>query len=125
MLVDLTEREGEARSILKGFEDRGDELDGFKALLALQERFDVQTTSSILQALLEVVKPSGIRGDKDMVSGIMKWETLLGALENRFGEVLPENLRTAILVGMLPKDHQEMVIEEHSHGRWEAEVPGV
>ena len=46
VLVDLTEREGEARNILKGFEDRGDELDGFKALLALQERFDVQTTSS-------------------------------------------------------------------------------
>ena len=96
VLVVLTEREGEARNILKGFEDRGDELDGFKALLALQERFDVQTTSSILQALLQVVKPSGIRGDKDMVSGIMGWETLLGTLENRFGEVLSENLRTAI-----------------------------
>ena len=81
-------------------------------MLALQERFDVQTTSSILQALLEVVKPTGIRGDKDMVSGILNWETLLGSLENRFGEVLSENLRTAILVGMLPKDHAEMVIEK-------------
>ena len=40
VLVDLTEREGEARRILKGFEDRGEELDGFKAMLALQERFD-------------------------------------------------------------------------------------
>ena len=98
--------------ILKGFKDRGEELDGFRALLALQERFDVQTTSSILQALLEVVKPTGIRGDKEMVAGILKWETLLGALENRFGEVLSENLRTAILVGMLPKEHQEMVIEK-------------
>ena len=57
VLVDLTEREGEARRILKGFEDRGEQLDGFKAMLALQDRFDVQTTSSILQALLEVVKP--------------------------------------------------------------------
>ena len=95
-----------------GFEDRGEQLDGFKAMLALQERFDVQTTSSILQALLEVVKPTGIKGDKDMVSGIMGWETLLGTLENRFGEVLSENLRTAILVGMLPKDHAEMVIEK-------------
>ena len=36
----------------------------------------------------------------------------MGSLENRFGEVLSENLRTAILVGMLPKDHQEMVIEK-------------
>ena len=78
----------------------------------LQGRFDVQTTSSILQALLEVVKPTGIKGDKDMVSGILNWELLLGSLENRFGEVLSENLRTAILVGMLPKDHQEMVIEK-------------
>ena len=72
ILVDLTEWDGEARRTLKGFEDRGEELDGFRALLALQERFDVQTTSSILQALLEVVKPTGIRGDKEMVAGILK-----------------------------------------------------
>ena len=66
----------------------------------------------MLQEFLEVVKPAGIRRDKDMVAGILNWETLLGALENRFGEVLSENLRTAILLGMLPKDHQDMVIEK-------------
>ena len=112
ILVSLTEGGSEARAVLKGFEDRGEELDGFRGLLALHERFDVQTTSSMLQAFLEVVKPGGIKGDKDMVGAISRWETLVGALENRFGEVISENLKTAILVGMLPKEYHDMVIEK-------------
>jgi hypothetical protein len=110
ILVSLTESGSEARSVLKGFEDRGAELDGFRGLLALQERFDVQTTSSMLGAFLEVVKPGGIKGDKDMVGSISRWETLVGALENRFGEVISENLKTAILIGMLPKEYHDLVI---------------
>ena len=61
ILVSLTEGGTEARAVLKGFEDRGEELDGYIGLLALQERFDVQTTSSMLGAFLEVVKPGGIK----------------------------------------------------------------
>ena len=43
------------------------------------------------------MNPGGIKGDKDMVGSISKWETLVGTLENRFGEVISENLKTAIL----------------------------
>ena len=82
ILVSLTEGGTEARAVLKGFEDRGEELDGYVGILALQERFDVQTTSSMLGAFLEVVKPGAIKGDKDMVGSISRWETLVGALEN-------------------------------------------
>jgi hypothetical protein len=107
ILVSLTEGGTEARAVLKGFEDRGEELDGYVGLLALQERFDVQTTSSMLGMFLEVVKPGGIKGDKDMIGKISNWETLVGALENRFGEVITENLKTALLIGRLPKEYHD------------------
>ena len=49
----------DAKALLKGFGDRGEDLDGYKALLALQQRFDVSTTSSMSSAYLEVVTPKG------------------------------------------------------------------
>ena len=61
-----------------------------------------------------MVNPAGIKGDKDLVAGLTYWETKVGTLENRFGERLSENLRTAILVGMLPKEHHDLVIEKKS-----------
>ena len=85
-LVSLVNSGTEAKALLKGFGDRGEDLDGYKALLAFQQRFDVSTTSSMLASYLEVVTPKGIKGDKDLVGRINLWETRVGPLENKFGE---------------------------------------
>ena len=46
----LTERGTEGKALMKGFEDRKEDLDGYRALLALQQHFDVRTTASMLAA---------------------------------------------------------------------------
>eukprot|EP00973_Karenia_brevis_P025759 3554519-Karenia_brevis.AAC.1 len=55
VLVSLTN--GETLNILRGLQDTPFRYDGFKALVALSQRFDVKASSSMLSIFLEVVSP--------------------------------------------------------------------
>ena len=115
VLVGLTA--GEAKSIVKGISDSGRGQDGFAAYLALHRRYDVRTQASLLQAYLEVVNPGGIKGIGDMVAAIHKWESKVAVLKMRHGEDIgggSGELKKAIFVGMLPKDYQDMIMQNQS-----------
>ena len=109
-------KSGEAKGILKGMLDSGMASDGFKALVILRRRFDAITTGILLQAYLEVVAPSGIKNSGEVISGIHKWEAKEALLRSRFEEVMSDKLKLAIVLGMLPKEYQEMVLHAHSGG---------
>ena len=101
----------EARNILRGMADSGDSYNGYKGLLLLNKRFDSKTAASLLQSYLEVVHPDKLKGSSEVIAGIQKWERKVGELAQRYGEKRSDNLKMAILVGILPKDFQDMVFQ--------------
>ena len=105
VLVQLTE--GEAKSALTELASNNGgagEDDGYQGLLLLQQRFDNQTTSSLLQLFCEVITP-GVLKFKDIVTGIHSWERRIALLGSKFNETITENIKLAVLIGMLPKDY--------------------
>ena len=68
-------------------------------------------SANMLQAYLSVVKPEGIKSVMDLTKGIHKWEADIASLENRFDEGIKERLKSAILIGMIPKEYQDMVLQ--------------
>ena len=62
--------------------DEGSGMDGFKALLVLNRRFDVKTSASLLQSYLEVVSPPTIKNVMDVANSVHGWETKVLALKS-------------------------------------------
>ena len=91
--------------------DSGDSYNGYKGLLLLNKRFDSKTAASLLQTYLEVVHADKLKGSSEVIAGVQKWERKVGELAQRYGEKLSDNLKMAILVGILPKDFQDMVFQ--------------
>eukprot|EP00973_Karenia_brevis_P077967 10830890-Karenia_brevis.AAC.1 len=86
-------------------------MDGFKALVLLNQKFDVKNGGSLLNSSLEVVSPVSLKGSRDLVSGVQGWERKVAALKSRYGEEIRGHLKLAILVSMLPKEYQEEIIK--------------
>ena len=97
VLVSLVE--GEAKMVVKGLMgikgEGGD--DGYKALLLLQQRFDILTAAGLLQAYMDVVNPGILKGGPDAVSGIYKWEAKLAVLSSRYDGEVKEELKGSYL----------------------------
>ena len=123
MLVSLTD--GDAKGILKGMLEGVGEADGFRAMLMFLRRFNVKTMATLMQAYLEVVNPPAIKGIGDVVGGIHRWEMKCTALHHWYGQELSEEIKTAILVGMLGKDLQELVCFFGDHCRPSIEHVGI
>eukprot|EP00973_Karenia_brevis_P062751 8725328-Karenia_brevis.AAC.1 len=66
VLVFLTS--GEPLGMLRGLQDTQFQFDGYKAIVALSQRFDLKTSSSMLSSFLEIVSPKAVK-DKDLVPG--------------------------------------------------------
>ena len=100
---------GEARSVVKSLSDVGGFQDCFKALVLLCSRFDAKTAASLLHAFTEVVRPKDLKAS-EVSKGIQAWEGKLGALKSRYNEDLNGNIKLAILIGMLPREYQDLVL---------------
>ena len=96
---------------MRGVAERGFGEDGFKALNDLQHRFDSRTAASHLHAFLAVVNPPQISKITEVQIALQKWESLVSQLKLRHGEDLGDKLKLAILIGMLPKELSDMVIQ--------------
>ena len=109
----------DAKGILKEMVDSGGEHDGFKALLILSRRFDSSTAAGLLRSYLTVVTPKKISGSSDLVSAVHGWEANVAILKERYGEVLGDKLKLAILVGMLPNEFRDLVLQSGAaQGTW-------
>eukprot|EP00973_Karenia_brevis_P030387 4189624-Karenia_brevis.AAC.1 len=93
MLVLLVD--GEPLGISRGLQDTRLQYDGFKAVVTLNQRFVVKTSSSTLASFLEVVSPGGLK-DKDLVAGVHQWERRAADLRTRFGEEIKGSLKLAV-----------------------------
>ena len=102
---------GEAKGIVRGIMDLGSGQDGFKALVGLNTRYDATNGASMLHAFLEVVSPTPLRNLGEIIPGINKWESKVGNLRSRYDDGPGDKLKQAIMVGMLPKEYQDMVMQ--------------
>ena len=110
LLCGLTE--GDAKSVVRTVVDKGFAQDGFKAFVDLGRRFEAQTAASLLQTFIEGVSPPHIKSTGDIIPGIHRWEAKLAILKSRHGEEINGNLRIAIFLGMLPKEYQDMIMQQ-------------
>ena len=114
VLCSLTD--GEAKNILRCMDDNGMGYDGFKGIMALGKRFDVRTKASMLQAYLDVVAPKSITKIGDIVPRINSWEAKILGIVSRYGTecAIPDGVKMAIFVGMLPQDFRDMILQNTS-----------
>ena len=108
VLVSITG--GEVKSLVRGIVDLGFKQDGFKTLVTLNERFDSRNSATLLQAFLEVVNPPIIKRIGDIVAMVHRWESRVAALKRRYQEDINDQIRLAILMGMLPQEYQDMIM---------------
>ena len=109
LIAGLTD--GEAETIVRSVVDRGLMQDGFKALIDLNNRFDRRTAASLLSALLKVISPPHIGNYKDVITATANWEARVAALKSEHGEEIGEKVKMAIFMNMLPKDLQDMILQ--------------
>ena len=78
--------------------------------MLLDKRFDTKTAATLLQTLMEALTPGTLR-PKEVVQGIHNWETKIAILKTRYDEELRPMVKLAVLMSILPKDFQEMVLQ--------------
>ena len=117
--VMCTLTQGEPKDILREMVESGDLTRapcGFRAILLFNHRFDAQTPASMLRAFLEVVNPPQIKGTADATASINAWEMKVSKLRGKYMQALSAELQTAIFVGMLPKEFQDLVLQRGTLG---------
>ena len=88
--------------------DAHSDQDGFRAILALNHRYDQRTTATLLQASLDVVGPPVLKSVNDVLSGVPKWEGKIACLLNRHREDLSDQMKLAISINMMPREYQDV-----------------
>ena len=103
-----------SENMVNGIVEAGFQSDGLKAISVLNRRCDTKTTAGRLSAFWDVIKTLEMKQNVDIVPGIHKWESKVLSLKSRFGEGLSDDMKLAILVGMLPKEYQDIVLQTTS-----------
>ena len=96
---------------MRSISEKGWESDGF---LALAMRYDANTAASLLQSVMEVVSPPTIKNQQGIAKGIIEWEVRVDGLKMKHGESPSVPIKIVVLVGMLPKDYQDMCFQQAS-----------
>ena len=103
--------EGDPKTILRTMVEDGGGYDGSKALLIFARRFDAKTAASLLRSYLEVVTPKPIKSVMELSKGVHDWEAKVTQLNERYREQIGDKLKLAILVGMLPQEYKDLVLQ--------------
>ena len=79
-------------------------------MVLLCHRCDTKTVASLLHAYMEAARPNALKASA-ISKGIHAWESKVNAVKNRYNEDLNGNIKLAILIGMLPKEYQDMCLQ--------------
>jgi len=100
--------QGEPKNIVRSTVDAHSEQDGFRAILALNHRYDQRTTATLLQASLDVVGPPALKSVQEVLVGVPRWEGKIASLFNRHREELSDQMKLAIFINMMPREYQDV-----------------
>ena len=98
---------GEPNTLVRGAEME----DGFVAFRKLIERYDAKSPAKMLRMLLGIIRPEPIKSVKEVPRRLEEWEIKLRDFTSEFkeGGNLGDGIKTAVLLGMLPKELQDEV----------------
>ena len=98
---------GEPNTLVRGAEME----DGFVAFRKLVERYDAKSPAKMLRMLLGIIRPEPIKNVKEVPRRLEEWEIKLRDFTSEFkeGGTLGDGIKTAVLLGMLPKELQDEV----------------
>ena len=88
--------------------EKGLGQDGFAAINLLYGRFNAKTPATLIQNSMDAVDPPNIKNPAAIPKGIEEWESKVIILRNTHEENLGENVKIAVLIGMLPKEYQDI-----------------
>ena len=87
---------GEAKCVVRGISEKGWEADGFLALMMLQARYDANTTASLMQCVVEVVNPPGLKNHQGILNGISGWEVRADGLKMKHNEDVSAPIKSVV-----------------------------
>ena len=103
---------GEANAIVRNVSQKLEAKKcGFIAFYALNVRFNPRTPARKLQFFAQVVSPVQVKNVREVPMAIEKWEAKNSILGSEYGEDLSKELKTAILISLLPNELQDMVYQ--------------
>ena len=91
--------DGDAKRILLAHA-RKEMRNGFYSLLELNSRWDPQTKSMKLVALVDLVTPSPAENADKFMGKLMEWEAKIVETKTSHHVVLPTDIKTAIFISM-------------------------
>ena len=103
---------GEAAVLVRGAEEQN----GYVAWKKLVGRYDAKTPSGFLKSLMEVLKPGEVKDAREVPRMLEVWDGRIRALAEKHQEVISDRIKTAVFVGLLPKDLQEEVYRQIGSG---------
>ena len=98
---------GEPNQIVRGVLDQ----DGFVAWKKLYDRYNPRTPASLTAAWREVIKTKKVRDLREADKTMDVWEAKVERLKREHGEEVPEGLKAALLMEMLPENVQMTVAQ--------------
>ena len=96
--------EGEAKLLIKAVSGE----DGLKAWQMLYRHYHRKTFAKSIRDHRDVLYPKMLKSMKEVVTGVMEWEDRMAKLEKTY-QVVPEMLKVAALVEMMPAEVKDMV----------------
>ena len=96
--------EGEAKLLTKAVSGE----DGLKAWQMLYRHYHRKTFAKSIRDHRDVLYPKMLKSMKEVVTGVMEWEDRMAKLEKTY-QVVPEMLKVAALVEMMPAEVKDMV----------------
>ena len=102
---------GEANVVVRSIVQKGAGYCGFAALCALSQRFNPKTPARILQFLSTVLNPPSVKDVRLLERAVEEWEIKIGKLKVEFDEEFSDNVKVAIITGMVPRDLQDMIFQ--------------
>ena len=71
---------------------------------------------------MEVVNPPALKNHQGILKGITEWEVRVDGLKMKHDEEISAPIKIAIVVGMLPKEYQDMCFQQATGVSADSEV---
>ena len=83
----------------------------FRGAMYAEPAIQPVTPSWILQFLGAVINPMPVKDVRLLERAVEEWEIKVGKLRVEFNEEFSDNVKVAIITGMIPRDLQDMVFQ--------------
>ena len=77
----------------------------------MRDRYNPKTPARLLMAMMKVMSPKKLGDVREVQQGIESWEVAVLKIANEFGEAITDNMKIALVLGMLPHDLRDNMFQ--------------